>query len=54
MKLVFFDDFKLGVVKDDIVADDLGVVSGIDHTDSQDLLGQEFEHFFAQRRAFTQ
>ena len=31
MKLVFFDDFKLGVVKDDAVVDVSNAVSGIDY-----------------------
>ena len=36
MKLVFFDDFKLGIVKDDTVVDVSGAVSGIEHTSPQD------------------
>ena len=45
MKLVFFDDFKLGVVKDDTVVDVSGAVSGIEHTSPQDLMGKLIENF---------
>jgi 2-keto-4-pentenoate hydratase/2-oxohepta-3-ene-1,7-dioic acid hydratase in catechol pathway len=38
MKLVFFDDFKLGVVRGDAVVDVSGVVGTIPHTSPQDLL----------------
>ena len=54
MKLVFFDDFKLGVVKDDTVVDVSGVVSGIDHTSPQDLIGKVIEHFSQHRAALQQ
>ena len=38
MKLVFFDDFTLGVMKGDSVVDVSGVVKDIPHTFPQDLL----------------
>ena len=53
MKLVFFDDFKLGVVKDDAVVDVSNAVSGIDHTSPQDLIGKLIENF-SQHRASLQ
>ena len=53
MKLVFFDDFKLGVVKDDTVVDVSGAVSGIEHTSPQDLIGKLIENF-SQHRASLQ
>ena len=37
MKLVFFDDFKLGVVKGDNVVDVREAISGIAQTSPQDL-----------------
>ena len=45
MKLVFFDDFKLGVVKGDTVVDMSNAVSGIEHTSPQDLIGKLIENF---------
>ena len=45
MKLVFFDDFKLGVVKGDTVVDMSNAVSGIGHTSPQDLIGKLIENF---------
>ena len=53
MKLVFFDDFNLGVVKDDTVVDVSGAVSGIEHTSPQDLIGKLIENF-PQHRASLQ
>ena len=38
MKLVFFDDFKLGVLKDDKVIDVSKVVKGIPHAGPQDVM----------------
>ena len=38
MKLVFFDDFKLGVIKDSQVVDVRAAVSGITHSSPQDLI----------------
>ena len=40
MKLVFFDDFKLGVVKGDAVVDVSSAVSGVPHTSPQDLINR--------------
>ena len=45
MKLVFFDDFKLGVVKGDTVVDVSNAVSRIEHTSPQDLIGKLIENF---------
>ena len=53
MKLVFFDDFKLGVVKGDTVVDMSTTVSGIEHTSPQDLIGKLIENF-SQYRASLQ
>ncbi|MAF38103.1 MAG: fumarylacetoacetate hydrolase [Chloroflexi bacterium] len=54
MKLVFFDDFKLGVVKDDTVVDVSGAVSGVEHTSPQDLIGKVIENFSQHRAALQQ
>ncbi|MDA0262626.1 MAG: fumarylacetoacetate hydrolase family protein [Chloroflexi bacterium] len=51
MKLVFFDDFKLGVVKDETVVDVSGAVSRITHTSPQDLINQVIENFSRHRSA---
>ena len=45
MKLVFFDDFKLGVVKGDTVVDMSNAVNGIEHSSPQDLIGKLIENF---------
>ena len=45
MKLAFFDDFKLGVVKDGAVVDVTDAVSGINHTSPQDLISQVIANF---------
>ncbi len=54
MKLVFFDDFKLGVVKDDTVVDVSSAVSGIEHTSPQDLINKVIENFPQHRSALQQ
>ncbi|MBT99064.1 MAG: fumarylacetoacetate hydrolase, partial [Dehalococcoidia bacterium] len=54
MKLAFFDDFKLGVVKDDTVVDVSGAVSGIEHTSPQDLINKVIENFSQHRAALQQ
>ena len=54
MKLVFFDDFKLGVVKGDTVVDMSNAVSGIEHTSPQDLIGKLIENFSQYRASFAQ
>ena len=45
MKLVFFDDFKLGVIKDSQVVDVRGAVSGITHSSPQDLINKIIADF---------
>src|SRR5918996_3345 len=45
MKLVFFDDFKLGVVKGDSVVDVSDAVRDIPHTSSHDLINRLIEGF---------
>ena len=45
MKLAFFDDFKLGVIKDDSVVDVSAAVSGINYTSPQDLINRVIENF---------
>ena len=38
MKLVFFDDFKLGIIKDGTVVDVSDAVAGIPHLGPHDLI----------------
>ena len=45
MKLAFFDDFRLGVVKDGALVDVMDVVRDIPHIEPQDLIGGLIEHF---------
>jgi 2-keto-4-pentenoate hydratase/2-oxohepta-3-ene-1,7-dioic acid hydratase in catechol pathway len=45
MKLMYFDDFKLGVVKGDHVVDVSKVVADIPHTGPHDLIGGLIERF---------
>ncbi|MCI0893636.1 MAG: fumarylacetoacetate hydrolase family protein [Chloroflexi bacterium] len=45
MRLVFYDDFKLGVMNGDTVVDAASAVSGIHHHSPQDLLNQLIENF---------
>ena len=45
MKLLFFDDWKLGVLKGDSVVDVSAVVSGIPHTGPHNLISGLIEHF---------
>ena len=54
MKLVFFDDFKLGVVKGDTVVDMSNAVSGIEHTSPQDLIGKLIENFSRYRASLQE
>ena len=54
MKLAFYDDFKLGVVKDDTVVDVSEAVSGIEHTSPQDLINQVIENFAQHKSALQQ
>ncbi len=45
MKLAFFDDYKLGVIRGETVVDVSDAVSGINHTSPQDLINQVIENF---------
>lgn len=45
MKLLFFDDFKLGVLKGDAVVDVSDVVRDIPHTGPHNLISGLIEHF---------
>ena len=51
MKLCYFDDFKLGVVKGDTVVDVSEAVKGIRHTGPHDLINRLIEHFSDYRSA---
>ena len=54
MKLVFFDDFKLGVIKDGNVVDVGAAVSGVNHTSPQGLINQVIANFSQHRDALQQ
>ena len=54
MKLAFFNEFKLGVVKDNAVVDVTDAVSGINHTSPQDLINRVIENFDDLREALQQ
>ena len=45
MKLAFFDDFKLGVIRDGAVVDVTDAVSGVNHTSPQDLISRVIANF---------
>jgi 2-keto-4-pentenoate hydratase/2-oxohepta-3-ene-1,7-dioic acid hydratase in catechol pathway len=45
MKLLFFDDYKLGVLKGDGVVDVSGVVHDVPHTGPHNLISGLIEHF---------
>ena len=49
MKLMYFDDFKLGVVKGDNVVDVMSVVQAIPHTGPHDLINGLIANFDAYR-----
>ena len=51
MKLAFFDDFKLGVVKDDAIHDVSGVVRDIPHVGPGDLISSLIARFGDYRSA---
>ena len=51
MKLTFFDDFRLGVVKGDNVVDVSSAVSGVAHTSPQDLINRVIGGFSDHRAA---
>ena len=54
MKLAFFDDFKLGVIRDGAVVDVSDAVSGVNHTSPQDLISRVIENFDDLREALQQ
>jgi len=54
MKLVFYDDFKLGVMNGDTVVDAASALSGIHHHSPQDLLNQLIENFSQYRSSLNQ
>jgi 2-keto-4-pentenoate hydratase/2-oxohepta-3-ene-1,7-dioic acid hydratase in catechol pathway len=54
MKLLFFDDFKLGVVKDNTVVDVSQAVRDIPHTGPHDLISGLIERFSNYRAALEQ
>ena len=45
MKLLFFDDFRLGVLKGDNVVDVTSVAEGIPHITSQQMISGLIENF---------
>jgi 2-keto-4-pentenoate hydratase/2-oxohepta-3-ene-1,7-dioic acid hydratase in catechol pathway len=47
MKLTFFDDYKLGVVKGDAIVDVSSAVSDVPHTSPHDLINSVIEEFDA-------
>jgi 2-keto-4-pentenoate hydratase/2-oxohepta-3-ene-1,7-dioic acid hydratase in catechol pathway len=49
MKLVYFDDFRLGVLKEDAVVDVTALVQDIPHTGPHDLIAGLIERFDAYR-----
>jgi len=51
MKLLYFDDFKLGVLKGDAVVDVSAVVSDIPHTGPHNLINGLIERFGEYRKA---
>jgi 2-keto-4-pentenoate hydratase/2-oxohepta-3-ene-1,7-dioic acid hydratase in catechol pathway len=54
MKLLFFDGFKLGVLKGDAVVDVSSVVQDIPHTGPGDLISGLIERFADRRRALQE
>ena len=54
MKLAFFNDFNLGIIKDATVVDVTDAVSGITHTSPQDLISQVIQNFDDLRDALQQ
>jgi 2-keto-4-pentenoate hydratase/2-oxohepta-3-ene-1,7-dioic acid hydratase in catechol pathway len=45
MKLLYFDDFRLGVLAGDTVVDVTSIVEDLPHRDTQDLMNGLIEHF---------
>ena len=54
MKICYFDDFKLGIVKGENVVDVSAVVKDIPHTGPHDLINGLIERFDALPRALEQ
>src|SRR5215467_6158785 len=54
MKLLFFDDWKLGVLKGDTVVDVSAVVRDIPHTGPHDLINGVIEHFADRKKALQE
>ncbi|MGH2588770.1 MAG: fumarylacetoacetate hydrolase family protein [Dehalococcoidia bacterium] len=54
MRLLFFDDFKLGVLNGDTVVDVSAVVDGIPHTGPHDLINGLIERFGEYRERLEQ
>ena len=54
MRLVFYDDFKLGVMNGDTVVDAASAVSGIHHHSPQDLLNELIENFSQYRSSLEE
>ena len=50
MKILYFDDFKLGVLKGDMVVDVSAVVKDIPHTGPHDLINGLIERFDQYRK----
>jgi len=53
MKILYFDDYKLGVLKGDTVVDVSAVVQGIPHTGPHDLINGLIERFAEYRQRLT-
>ncbi len=54
MKILFFDDFKLGVLKGDTVVDVSSVVKDIPHTGPHNLINELIERFADYRKRLEQ
>jgi len=54
MKLVFFDDFKLGVIKDGNVVDVSAAMANVTHSTPQDLINQVIANFSQHRGPLQQ
>jgi 2-keto-4-pentenoate hydratase/2-oxohepta-3-ene-1,7-dioic acid hydratase in catechol pathway len=54
MKLLFFDEFKLGVLKDDTVVDVSSVVSDIPHVGPHDVINGLIARFADRRKALQE
>ncbi|HXJ77615.1 MAG TPA: fumarylacetoacetate hydrolase family protein [Candidatus Methylomirabilis sp.] len=54
MKLLFFDDWKLGVLKGDTVVDVSAVVRDLPHTGPHDLINGVIEHFADRKKSLQE